>query len=208
MERSRSGLRCSVAAPIFSDDMIPETNRASSLKTQRLLLRRPDHDDIPAIVRHAGDPRVALKTTTIPHPYHIGHALEWLDQIEADFSSGAVETFAIERRDVPGLIGMIGLIPRPDRGSAEVFYWIGFPFWRCGYATEALRETLRYAFADRGIRYVTAGHMIGNPASGKVMQKARMIFEGVVSHGMKRGGIFFDRVNYGISADEWKNATG
>lgn len=188
--------------------MTLENQRATALKTRRLQLRQLDHEDIPAIVRHAGDPRVALKTTTIPHPFHIGHALEWLDRIEVDFASGAVETFAIERRNVAGLVGMIGLIPRPDRGSAEVFYWIGVPFWRCGYATEALREVLRYAFANRGIRYVTGGHMIGNPASGKVMQKARMIFEGLVSHGMRRGAVYYDRMNYGISADEWRNAAG
>lgn len=185
-----------------------ETNRAETLKTRHLLLRQLERDDVPAIVRYAGDPRVAMKTTTLPHPYHAGHAHGWLDEIETGRSTGAVETFAIQRRTVPGLIGMIGLIPRQDRSSAEVYYWIGVPFWRCGYATEALRETLRYAFVDRGIRYVTGGHMIGNPASGKVMQKARMVFENIVSHGMKRGEVFHDRVNYGLSADEWKNATG
>ena len=192
----------------FSNEMTFETNRAATLKTRRLLLRQPDRDDIQAIVRHAGDPRVAFKTSTIPHPYHIGHAHEWLAQIDAARACGGIETFAIERRSVAGLIGMIGLIPGEERRSAEVFYWIGVPFWRCGYATESLREVLRYAFFDRGLGYVTGGHMIGNPAAGKVMQKARMVFEGIVSHGMKRGQVFHDRVNYGISADEWRNAIG
>jgi ribosomal-protein-alanine N-acetyltransferase len=188
--------------------MIFETKFTGTLETERLVLRQRERDDLQAIVRYVGDPRVALKTTTIPHPYNVGHAFGWLDEIETDRATGAVETFAIERKTVPGLIGMIGLICRQDRRSAEVFYWIGVPFWGCGYATEALRETLRHAFADLGLRYVTGGHMIGNPASGKVMQKARMIFEGIVSHGMMRQGVFYDRVNYGISADEWKNATG
>lgn len=187
--------------------MILETNRTAVLETARLLLRQPERDDLEAIVRYAGDPRVALKTTAIPHPYHLGHGLAWLDELENDRVTGAVETFAIERKTVPGLIGIISLALRQDRCSAEVGYWLGVPFWRCGYATESLREVLRHAFVDRGLLYVTAWHMTGNPASGKVMQKSRMIFENVVSGGAKRGEVFHDRVNYGLFADEWQNAT-
>lgn len=188
--------------------MILETTDTAVLETARLLLRQPEQGDLEAIVNHAGDPRVALKTTAIPHPYHLGHGLAWLDEIENDRVSGAVETFAIERKTVPGLIGVISLALRSDRCSAEVGYWLGVPYWRCGYATESLREVLRHAFEDRGLLYVTAYHMTGNPASGKVMQKGRMIFENIVSGGMKRGDVFYDRVNYGLFADEWRNALG
>ena len=188
--------------------MTLETTQTTVLETARLLLRAPEYGDLEAIVRHAGDPRVALKTTAIPHPYHLGHALEWLDEIETDRVTGAVETFAIERKTVPGLIGVVSLALRSDRCSAEVGYWLGVPFWRCGYATESLREVLRHAFVDRGLLYVTAWHMQGNPASGKVMQKSRMIFENIVSGGVKRGEVFHDRVNYGLFADEWQNGIG
>jgi len=186
--------------------MIIEITQTTVLETARLLLRTPEHGDIESIVRYAGDPRVALKTPAIPHPYHLGHALEWLDEIETDRVSGAVETFAIERKTVPGLIGIISLTMRQDRCSAEVGYWLGVPFWRCGYATEALRETLRHAFEDRGLLYVTGYHMAGNPASGKVMRKGHMIFENIISGGVKRGDAFHDRVNYGLFADEWERA--
>jgi RimJ/RimL family protein N-acetyltransferase len=188
--------------------MILETNRTTVLETARLLLRQPERDDLEAIVRHAGDPRVALKTTAIPHPYNLGHGLAWFDELENDRVTGAVETFAIERKTVPGLIGVISLTLRQDRCSAEAGYWLGVPFWRCGYATESLREILRHAFVDRGLLYVTAWHMTGNPASGRVMQKSRMIFENIVSGGVKRGDVSYDRVNYGLFADEWQNAIG
>ena len=186
--------------------MIAETipNTAAVLESTRLLLRTPERGDLEAIVRYAGDPRVALKTTAIPHPYHLGHALDWLDAIGTDHVTGAVETFAIERKAVPGLIGVISLTLRQDRCSAEIGYWLGVPFWRCGYATEALREVLRHAFDDRGLLYVTGCHMAGNPGSGRVMQKGRMTFENIVSGGIRRGGLFHDRVNYGLFADEWR----
>lgn len=186
--------------------MFVQSTIPTLIETARLQLRAPEHRDIEAIVRHAGDPRVALKTTAIPHPYHLGHALAWLDSVEADRESGAAETFAIERENEPGLIGIISLELRPDRCSADAGYWIGVPFWRRGYATEALRAVLAHAFEKRGLLYVGAWHMAGNPASGRVMQKAHMRFENVVTGGLQRQGTPHDRVNYGIFADEWRLA--
>ena len=46
------------------------------------------------------------------------------------------------------LIGMSGLDPRTD--GAELGYWLGVPFWGRGYATEAVRAVIDYAFGDAG----------------------------------------------------------
>jgi RimJ/RimL family protein N-acetyltransferase len=180
---------------------------AATLQTERLILRPPGSADIPAIVEHAGDPRVALKTSAIPHPYHLGHALGWLESMETDRGNGDA-VFAIERKVEPGLIGVIAIELRSDKCSADIGYWLGVPHWRKGYATEALREVLRHAFQDRGLLYVGACHMAGNPASGRVMQKAQMKFEHVIRGGLNRFGTVHDRVNYGIFADEWRFAGG
>jgi ribosomal-protein-alanine N-acetyltransferase len=180
-----------------------KTIASTTLETERLILRPPARADIPAIVKYAGDPRVALKMTRMPHPYHLGHAVEWLESIETDRENGDV-VFGIERKSDPGLIGIISLELRADKCSADTGYWVGVPYWRNGYVTEALREVLRYAFEDRGLLYVGAWHMMGNPASGRVMQKARMKFEHVVRGGINRFGTLHDRVNYGLFADEWR----
>ncbi|MCW1921123.1 GNAT family N-acetyltransferase [Luteolibacter arcticus] len=170
------------------------------LETERLTLRAPNRGDIGAIVRHAGDPRVAFKTSAMPHPYRLNDATGWLDQIEQE----GEETFAIELKSQPGLIGVISLVPREGRVSAEIGYWLGVKYWRRGYMTEALREVLRYGFEDRGLLYLTACYMAGNPASGRVMQKTGMKFESIVAGGLRRDGVPHDKVNYGLFADEWK----
>ena len=175
----------------------------ASFQTARLTLRPIAHADIPAIVQHVSDPRIAFKTTLIPHPYHLGHAIGWLESVEADRKQGN-EVFAIERKGEPGLIGVISIELRSDKCSADIGYWLGVPYWRKGYATEALREVLRHCFEDRGLLYVGACHMADNLASGRVMQKARMKFEHVIRGGLVRFGVPHDRVNYGIFADEWR----
>jgi ribosomal-protein-alanine N-acetyltransferase len=177
-----------------------------ALETERLTLRPPEQGDIPKIIRHCGDPRVALKTTAMPHPYRLSDAAGWLDQIEREHESCAGWTYAIELKSATGMIGVISLLLRDDRRSAEIGYWLGVPFWRRGYMTEALREILRHGFEDLRLLYLTAWHMAGNPASGKVMLKARMKFENVVEGGICRDGALHDKVNYGLFADEWRKA--
>ena len=171
------------------------------LETERLHLRAPQRGDIEAVVRHVGDPRVAFKTTRIPHPYRLSDAIEWFDAIEQSDETA----FAIELKSQPGqLVGLIALHPREDRVSAEIGYWLGVPYWRRGYMTEALRCVLRHAFEDQGLLYVTANHMAGNPASGRVMQKAGLKFENIIAGGLVREGLPHDQVNYGLFADEWR----
>jgi RimJ/RimL family protein N-acetyltransferase len=46
--------------------------------------------------------------------------------------------------------------------------------------------------------------MMGNPASGRVMQKARMNFVGVIAQGCRRGDEVHDKVTYTLLADEWR----
>jgi RimJ/RimL family protein N-acetyltransferase len=171
------------------------------LETVRLHLRAPRRGDIEAVVRHAGDPRVALKTTRMPHPYRVSDAIEWLEEVEQSDEAA----FAIELKSQPGqMIGLIALKPREDRVSAALGYWLGVPYWRRGYATEALRGILRHAFDDRGLLYVTTGIPAGNPAAERVLRKVGLKFESFVEGGFRRDGFIQDRVNHGLFADEWR----
>jgi len=174
-----------------------------SLETARLSLRRPRVTDAPAILEFAGDIRVAQTTAAIPHPYTLANALTWIDWIHDDFLTGAGHTYVIELLDAPGVIGSMGLLIASDGVSATAGYWIGHPFWRRGYATEALREMLRHGFDDLGLLRIDAFHMMENPASGRVMQKAGMRFDGVIAQGCRRGEQLFDKVTYSLFADEW-----
>lgn len=51
-------------------------------------------------------------------------------------------------------------------------------FWGKGYATEAMREALRFAFFGNGVYRIEAGCLKENIASERVMQKCGLIKEG------------------------------
>jgi ribosomal-protein-alanine N-acetyltransferase len=143
-----------------------------TIKTPRLLLRALSPADAPRLCLLAGDYDVASMTATIPYPYSERQAAEWIDSVRAG-EEGVV--FAIERSGL--LIGCTGY-RRFGGDHAELGYWIGKPYWGMGYATEAVRALIVYAFETDGFAYLRVGHFADNPASARVIEKLGFAPEG------------------------------
>jgi ribosomal-protein-alanine N-acetyltransferase len=75
-----------------------------------------------------------------------------------------------------------------------------------GYCTEAAKELVRYGFEDLGLHRIHSNHFGSNLASGKVMQKVGMSYEGTRSEHYKKWGVYEDRVEYGLLARDWHKA--
>ena len=90
-------------------------------------------------------------------------------------SSAQPDTLAVLLRERPEeTIGSVGVFPTdaPDgKGEPEIGYWIGRPFWGQGLIPEAVRELLRWCFAERGAVRVWCGHSPGNDKSRRVIEK-------------------------------------
>lgn len=172
------------------------------LETERLVLRPLAPGDAAAIVRLAGDWRVAAPIATIPHPYSPDMAREFIRGAQQKARQGSEFAFALTQGPERELIGVISLRPRQGY-SAEVGYWIGVPFWGQGYMTEALRAIIRHSFCDLGLQRVHAWHIGGNPASGRVMQKAGMRYEARLRQHVLHRGEAEDQVIYGLLRDEY-----
>jgi ribosomal-protein-alanine N-acetyltransferase len=63
--------------------------------------------------------------------------------------------------------------------TIELMYALGKAAWGKGYATEAVRAAVRYAFEDAGIGHMVALAVPENTASRRVMEKLGMTFEGI-----------------------------
>ena len=174
-----------------------------TIETKRLRLRPFELSDAKDVQRLAGDGAIADTTLNIPHPYEDGMAEEWISTHQPKFESGELLNFAIVSRTSDKLIGAIGLriVPRFER--AELGYWIGKPYWKNGYCTEAGRAVLQYGFSVLKLNRIHASHLKRNPASGRVMQKLGMVHEGCARQHAKRWDRFEDLVFYGIIKDYW-----
>ena len=182
-------------------------DRQPTLSTARRLLRPFRTSDAADVQRLAGDERVACTTLNIPHPYEDGVAEAWIGTHDERFGRGEEVVFAIERRSDGLLIGAIGLVIDQRQRSAELGYWLGVLYWGQGYCTEAARAAMTYAFVTCDLERVHACHLARNPASGRVMRKLGMAFEGCRRGHVLKWGCREDLVLYGLLRKE-SNANG
>jgi len=172
-----------------------------NLDTARLRIRAYSEADIAELVPLIGAREVAATTGRIPHPYTVEDARQFLAKIEADREV----SLAITLRENGRLMGGIGLRLVEGHQNAELGYWLGVPFWGQGYATEAAREMLRYGFENLHLHRIFATHFKHNPASGRVLRKIGMRYEGCQREHVLKWDQFLDSELYGILRREWEN---
>lgn len=178
-------------------------NSIPTLITARLKLRPFTLDDAPVVQRLAGAREVAQMTANIPHPYEDGMAEEWIATHQEAFAKGEAVTFAIVLKQENQLIGAIALHFQKSNFAAELGYWIGKPYWNQGFCTEAAKAVIQYGFEAFGLNRIQARHMTQNPASGRVMQKAGLQYEGTLRQSIYRWKQFHDSAIYAILRDDF-----
>jgi RimJ/RimL family protein N-acetyltransferase len=95
------------------------------------------------------------------------------------------------------------------RGMQAELGWTIDPVYQGhGYATEAVRELLRYCFEDLGVRRVIANCFLDNETSWRLMERVGMRRElHAVRESLHRSGRWLDAVSYAILRDEWTPST-
>ncbi|MBA3681765.1 MAG: GNAT family N-acetyltransferase [Bacteroidetes bacterium] len=88
-------------------------------------------------------------------------------------------TFSIVNKETNEFIGIVGLkMGKPNYRSAEIWYKLFPKTWKKGYATETVKEILRFCFNELKLHRIEAGCAIGNIGSIKVLEKCGFIREG------------------------------
>jgi RimJ/RimL family protein N-acetyltransferase len=154
-----------------------------SLRTARLLLRPLTPDDAAHFTRLLGpDPEAVRQMAEIPDPCTEPAARAW---IEKRVGPGAY-VFAIERRADSEFVGIVGF-----GGPAEMLelgYWIGQPYRRQGFATEAVCRLIAHAVSN-GIERLHADTFPDNPISSRVLSRAGFLPTGIIVRDFpERGG--------------------
>lgn len=177
-----------------------------SFKTARLLLRPFQLSDAPDIERLAGAKEVAAGTF-LPHPYEKGMAEQWIADRKRAHEDGTAVSFAITLADNATVIGSISLDIVQIHRHARLGYWLGVPYWNQGYCTEAVRAVLRYGFMQLNLHRIYSPHFEGNAASGRVLQKVGMTYEGRMREHYVRFDRFVDLELYGMLQREFTDRT-
>jgi [ribosomal protein S5]-alanine N-acetyltransferase len=171
------------------------------LRTERLLLRAYRPEDVAELVPLVGAAEVAATTLRIPHPYTAEDAHAFLNLLAGD---PTLTRFGIWVAETNEMCGGIGLNLELPHRRAELGYWIGVPFWGKGYCSEAAQEIVRYGFQELELNRIYAHHFSGNDASGRVLRKLGMKYEGQLRQHIVKSGRLIDLECYGLLASEWR----
>lgn len=93
--------------------------------------------------------------------------------------------WAVERTPDKSFMGFVGLHQPEDlpfSPCTEVGWRLARPYWGCGYATEAARASLSFAFGQLGLSSVVAFTAAGNTRSQGVMRRLGMTLESPFDH--------------------------
>jgi len=169
-----------------------------TITTARLVLRPFDITDAQRISELCNNYNIYKSTLTLPYPYPIESALAWIPTHEDNFKNDRLYEFALTDKTTGELYGAMSLSNNKTHKNGEVAYWVGEEYWGNGYATEALKALITFAFTEKGYHKVWGRFFDSNPSSGRVMQKAGMVKEGLLSEHIIKEGKFLDLILYGI----------
>jgi RimJ/RimL family protein N-acetyltransferase len=171
--------------------------------TPRLLLRAFSLADAQEVQRLAGDKRIADTTVTIPHPYSLELARQWIGTHAQLATDAKALTFAMTSISTGGMVGAISLLnPRKLDSRTDLGYWVGVEHWRRGYCTEAMQALITCTHQVLGLTRFTAQCMASNVASSRVMQKCGLVHEGTLKRHLLKNGIYQDIDIYGLNFPE------
>ncbi|KLU65770.1 putative ribosomal N-acetyltransferase YdaF [Desulfosporosinus acididurans] len=172
--------------------------------TQRLILRKFEIADTQSVFETwMSDPEVqnnygenACET--------ISETQQILEKWISSYDSNEFYRWSIILKETNRNIGQIAFYLMDSKNQrADVEYCIGQSFWGNGYASEALKALIEYAFRNVGINRVQAFHRSKNILSGKVLQKSGMKYEGTLRQYLIHKDEFDDCIMYAIIRDDW-----
>ncbi len=182
----------------------------TTLETERLILRRFKTDDIEQIYYNCwNDPDVWKWTNyepmnSIDDVYILNNIFtdHWFARYEKlDFYS-----WAIQLKSSGKVIGRLsGIKPDEKISQIELAYELGRNWWNQGFMTEAVKAVTGFFFREVGFNRICADHAYENPASGKVMQKCGLVYEGTFRQKCKCNNGIFNMVSYAILASDYFN---
>jgi ribosomal-protein-alanine N-acetyltransferase len=155
------------------------------IKTKCFTLRQLRMSDAQAIAKYINDKTIAHNLLSLPYPYTIDDAHDWLRRVYnvARRKNRTEINLGIE---IDGeIVGGVGIFKIHDH-KAEIGYWLARQYWGRGIMTKAVKEITKFGFGQLGLRRLYAHVFPYNKGSMRVLEKAGYKFEGVLKKNVKK----------------------
>ena len=176
-----------------------------SIRTERLILRRPQLSDAEAAYQRRSLPEVA-RFQDWEMPYTRERAEQSMAKAAAMDGPVDGEGWSITVIDAAMPERILGdmYVETKWSGRSGYFGYTFHPdFWGQGYATEAAEAVVRYLFIDLGVSRIESSLHPDNPPSARVLEACGLIFEGLTRQSYWVGDECSDDMLYGMTRADW-----
>ena len=124
----------------------------------------------------------------------------------AEWRDDLTYAFLTFERAGGALIGGLGLgnVRRGVSQTATLGYWVGEPYARHGFTTEAVRLVIGYAFDELDLHRIEASCLPTNQASRALLGKLGFTCEGEARGYLRIEGVWRDHLIYALLREDWR----
>ncbi|HTW20617.1 MAG TPA: GNAT family N-acetyltransferase [Mycobacteriales bacterium] len=174
-----------------------------TLHTARLRLRPFADDDAEALFALQSNARV-LRYWDAPPWTERARAERFIANCWQQAAEGTAARLAMDRESDGTFIGWCSLTKwNPEYRSASLGYCLDEPAWGQGFATEAARALLQWAFDTLDLNRVQAETDTRNLASARVLEKLGFVREGTLREDCIVSGEVSDSWVFGLLRRDW-----
>ncbi len=183
--------------------LLPGLDALPTLPAQRLRLRALTPADAGDVFAVFADPLV-MRYWSSPPMTSPDQAAGYIGQIRDWFASRGGLQWGIALADEDDrIIGTVTLCAFAlEHRRCEIGYALGADHWAQGYAGEALRRALAFAFGDLGLARIEADVDPRNEASIRLLERLRFQREGLLRARWRVAGEVQDALVYGLLRED------
>jgi len=171
------------------------------LETARLILREWRAADLDAFAAFYADPEVMRYLSG--EPLARNDAWRNMSSAAGHWVLRGYGLWVVERKSDGAVLGRVGLINPEGWPGLEVGWTLGRPYWGQGYATEAARPAMNYAFltqnVDRVISLIDADNKASQAVAQRLGETCGPDYELVIA------GKSYSTQMWSITREEWRN---
>lgn len=175
------------------------------IEGKRIVLRNWQEKDAKAL-KELVDDKTISRFTTVPHPYSLKMAKEFIQRAKKGLRKKDEFDFAITSKESGEIVGSASILRIDYRNEkAEIGYWLAKKERKKGFMTEAVQLLLDHAFKEMKLNRIVINCAVDNEPSRKVIKRASGKFEGIERQSIKNGlGKWQDLRVYSILKKEFK----
>lgn len=176
------------------------------LETNRLILRPLEDRDVEAFSSYRSDPEIA-RYQGWGAPYTIEQAEEFIEQqkMVTPGEIGQWLQLGMELKVDGLLIGDVAFqVIKDSHHQAELGMTLSQPFQGKGYGTEAVRELVRYLFADLNVHRIIANCDPENISAHRLLERVGFRCEGCFIDSLWYKGGWASELWFALLDREWK----